>query len=95
MPILDIPGIVRLSVKLDYGRYQQFMTVVYQLLHKENLSSKQSDVNNRIVAAAIERTVQDLMEAAIVSSNPDSLIELLEENARVAHKDLSTKLMIF
>lgn len=91
MPILDIPGIVHLKVKLDYGRYQQFMTVAYKLLHREELINSQSDFNNRVVASAIERTIQDLVEAAILTSNPEQFIELLEKNTVKAYDDLATK----
>jgi hypothetical protein len=97
MPLIDIPGIVHIAVKLDYGRYQQLMTTAYRLLHREGLinKNKQSEIDNRVVANAIERTIQDLVEAAIVSSKPEMLVELLEENTRIAHKNLSEKFMTF
>ncbi len=92
-PVLDIPGIVRVSIKIDYNQYQQFMTIAYHFLDTEGMLSPQSDFNNRVVEAAISQTIQDMVGATFVSAEPETVIELLKENTRLEHKKLASKFL--
>lgn len=92
-PLIEIPGIVRITVDIEYGRYQQFITIVHSFLRQEKLLRNESDFNNRIVSSTIERTIQDIVNSALVAVKPTDLIRLLEKNSRVEHKNLSEKFL--
>lgn len=93
-PVIDIPGIVRISIKIDYNQYQQFMTVAYHFLDTEGMLAPQGDFNNRVIEAAISQTIQDMVEAAFISSKPETVIDLLKENVRIEHKNLKQKFIL-
>jgi hypothetical protein len=70
------------------------MTVAYHFLDAEGMLSPQAEFNNRVVEAAISRTIQDMVEATFISSKPETVIELLKENTRIEHKNLAAKFII-
>ena len=93
-PLIDIPGIVSVVVKIDYNQYQQFMTIAHNYLKSEGMILNLAEFNNRIVEDAITKTVQEMVKAAFIAAKPEVVVELLQDNAKIAHKNLSSRLIV-
>jgi len=85
MSALLIPGIVKISIQIDYGYYQQMIAAGYQTLHLKGLITDDSALNAQIVQKAIEQTVQKLIDVAFMTGQPEQLLELLRENVEKEH----------
>ncbi|HEC64238.1 hypothetical protein LCGC14_2762730 [marine sediment metagenome] len=83
---IEIPGITRVAIRINYGLYQRMETVAYQTLHTRGLvttRNRQHDI--QVVREAIEQTIQDLIDAAFMTNNPEQFLELLRENVEKAY----------
>jgi len=86
MSSLLIPGIVKISIQIDYGFYQQMIAAGYQTLHLKELRTGDNALNAQIIQKAVEQTVQDLINAAFMTGQPEQLLELLRENVEKEHE---------
>lgn len=91
MSSIAIPGIVKISIQIDYGFYQQMIAAGYQTLHLKGLMTKDNALNAQIIQKAVEQTVQDLINAAFMAGQPEQLLELLRENVEKEHEKQGIK----
>lgn len=85
MAHIEIPGITRVVIQINYGLYQQMESVAYQTLHTRGLT-KNPQHNRETVREAIEQTIQDLMDAAFTTGDPEQFLELLKGNVEKTHE---------
>lgn len=85
MAHIEIPGITMVAIRINYSLYSRMESVAYQTLHTRNLLSGHPNHDSQTVREAIERTVQDLIDSAFTTSNPEQFLELLRENVEKAH----------
>lgn len=85
MSHIEIPGITRVVVQINYGLYSRMETVAHQTLHTRELrTNRQHDI--LVVREAVEQTIQDLIDAAFMTDNPEQFLELLRENVGKAYE---------
>ena len=86
MAAIMIPGIVNISIRVDFDFYQQLLSIGYKTLHLKGFVTHDSAQNAQIVQRAIERTIQKIMDAALETSQPEQLFEVLRENIEREHE---------
>jgi predicted nuclease of predicted toxin-antitoxin system len=86
MSSLLIPGIIKIFIQIDYGFYQQMIAAGYQTLHLKKLITNDTTLDAQIIQKAVEQTVQDLINVAFMTGQPEQLLELLRENVEKEHE---------